>query len=287
MYPDADEYDVSARERVYGRATTSSEGRRSLVIVLLTVSIFVLIVSLSCRQATAPGPGRNILEAGLVTLVDIDQMIADDGPALRQFALESDDPQVVIPGYPLDIVFTREEVAGSTDAQLRELILERSSALLYAEGIEAFDRTGDQSLRRFSLQGLLEFGVRQVSRETHNRATIIMFVALVGCVIFGALAGGTGEGWGRMRSLGLSAAAGALPGILLFFLLRLIVGQMGGDDPFIAGYRDITNAALGVPLRNSIIVFVAGAMVVVISMGLSRLERTTSSGNATLVEDDY
>ena len=74
MYPDSDSRDVSARDRLYGHATASSEGRRNFVVVLLTVSIFLLVVSVSCRQATAPGPARNILEAGLVTLTDLDQL---------------------------------------------------------------------------------------------------------------------------------------------------------------------------------------------------------------------
>lgn len=286
MYPDSESRDVSARDRLYGHATASSEGRRNFVIVLLTVSIFLLVVSVSCRQATAPGPARNILEAGLVTLTDLDQLIADDGPAIRQAAGESELQEFPIPGYPLDIVLTRAEILGSSDQQLRDLILERSSGLLYARGVEAFDRTGEQNLRRFSLQGVLEYGVGQVSQETHDRATFFSLVALALCAVLGAIVAASGTGWGRMRAVGFAAIAGSIPVVLAFFLLRLIVGGIGGDDPFVRGYRDITNAALGVPLRNGLIVLVAGVFVVAASLALARLERMVSPPPATF-EDDY
>ena len=110
MYPESDDYDNyddDVRGRVYGRATSSLEGRRSIVVVLLTVSVFLLTFSVSCRQVTSQGPARNIIEAGLVNLTDLDQLIADEGPAFRQSALESKSSTVSFEGYPLDIVLTR------------------------------------------------------------------------------------------------------------------------------------------------------------------------------------
>ena len=286
MHPD-DGHDYAVRDRLYGRATSSSEGRRNFVAVLLAVSIFVLIVSISCRQATAPGQARNILEAGLVSLTDLDQLLADEGPAIRQSALESQDEHFILPGYPLDIVLTREEVISSSDEQLRALILGRSSALLYAQGIEAFDRTGNQDLRRFSVQGILEYGVGQISETNHNRATFIAIVAAVACAASGAIVAASGTGWGRMRGLGFAAIAGAIPVIVAFFLLRLVVGAIGGDDPFIGGYRDITNAALGVPLRNGLIVLGAGVVVVAAAIVLARIERMMSGPQVHAWDDDY
>lgn len=264
---------MSVRDRVYGQATSSRDGRRSFVGVLLAVSVFVLVTSVSCRQVTAPGPARNLLESGIVTLTDIDQFIADDGPALRQFALESQEPTVEVAGYPLDIVVTRDEVLNSSDEQLRTILLERSSALIYAEGLEAFDRTGEQSLRRFSLQGLLELGVNQVSEDTHDRATLFSAIALAACAVLGAILAATGEGWGRMRSVGVAVTTGAVPVLLIFIGLRFMAGAIGGGDPFVAGLRDITESALSVPVRNALIVIAAGLVVIAASFVLARLER--------------
>jgi hypothetical protein len=212
-------------------------------------------------------------------------MLADEGPAIRQSAQESEDPQFILPGYPLDIVLTREEVISSTDAQLRELILQRSSALLYAEGIEAFDQTGGQNLRRFSIQGVLEFGVDQVSRQTYDRATLIAIVAFIGAAVSGAIVAATGTGWGRMRALGFAAVAGAIPVVVAFLLLRWLVNQVGGDDPFISAYREITRSVLGVPLRNGLIVLLAGLSVVVISSVLAWIDRRMAGPEVAWDED--
>ena len=68
-----------------------------------------------------------------------------------------------------------------------------------------------------------------------------------------------------MKSVGFAAIAGSVPALLLFFLLRLVAGAIGGDDPFIDGYREITTSVLGVPLRNAVIVFIAGVTVVALA----------------------
>lgn len=285
MYPASDDYEIDVRDRVYGRATSSSEGRRSIVVVLLSVSVFVLIFSMSCRQVTAEAPARNIIEAGLVSLTDLDQLLADEGPALRQAALESKDPTLSFEGYPLDVVLTRDEVLKSSDAQLREIILERSSALLYADGVDAFDRTGSGSVRRFSLQGAMEMAIGQVSETNHSRATLFTLVGLAGCALFGVVTAATGQGWGRMRAIGMAAAAGAVPVVLLFFGARALVGAVGGGDPFEDSLRDTAVAALTVPLRNGIVVLLAGIMVVAGAFVLSRADRLVSPADGTDGED--
>lgn len=277
MYPDDDEYEPSVRDRLYGRATGSHEGRRAFVGVLLSISVLVLVVSVSCRQVTAPGPARNIIESGIVSLTDIDQLIADDGPALRQLAIDSQGP-IVIPGYPLDVILTREEVIESSDAELRRIILERSSGLIYAEGLDAFDRTGDQSIRLVSLQGVLQFGVSQVSETTHQRANFFALISLLGVAVFGAIVAATGEGFGRMRTLGIATIMGSAPAFLFFLITRFSLGGIGGDDPFVDGLRNTTRAAVDVPLRNSLIVLIAGLLLTASAVVLSRIERMGSPG---------
>ncbi len=279
MYPAPEDYDVDVRDRVYGAATSSREGRRSIIVVLLAVSVFVLVFSVSCRQVTGQAAARNILEAGVVNLTDLDQLLADEGPELRQAALESTDQVVTFPDYPLDIVLTRDEVLKSSDAELRTIILERSSALIYVDGVSAFDRTGSGSVRRFSLQGVLELAVGQVSSENHSRATFFALVSLAGCVLAGVATAATGQGWGRMRGVGMAMGAGAVPVILLFFVARLAVNAVGAGDPFEENLRDTASAALTAPIRNGLIVLGAGVAVVVAAVVLSRVERLAGQGS--------
>ena len=286
MYRDDDLYEISARERVYGQATRSSEGRRSMAVVLFAVCMFTLIISLSCRQATEPSAAKNVLQAGLVDLTDIDQLIADEGAALRQFAEDSQEEIITLPDYPLEVQVTRDEVLDSSDEQLRAIVLRRSADLVYDEGIGAFDRTGEQSVRKLSVQGLLETGVNQLNAKNHSRATWFVLFSLAGCAVFGVLLSATGQGWGRMRALGMASAAAAIPCVISFFLLRMLVDAVGGDDPFIAAYGDIAHAVVGVPVRNAFVVLGVGVGVVAGSVILGRLERTVSPQEPAF-EDDW
>lgn len=274
------EYDYSPRDRFYDG---SGDGRRSFVAVLLAFFVFVLVVSVSCRQVTSPGPARNMIEAGLVTLTDIDQLIADDGPALRQLAENSNETVIAVPGYPLEVALTREEVLNSSDAELRQLLLDRSSGLVYAEGLKAFDRTGEQEVRRVSVQGLLELGVSQVSESTHDRATLLALFGLAGAMVCTVLVAAMGEGFSRMRTVGVAVAIGAAPAVLLSFVVRLIVAEIGGDDAFVSGLREIAQSALYVPLRNSAVAAIAGLVVVLVAIVLSQVERRMAP--ATVEED--
>jgi len=286
VYRDDDLYEISARERVYGQATRSSEGRRSMAVVLFAVCMFTLIISLSCRQATEPSAAKNVLQAGLVDLTDIDQLIADEGAALRQFAEDSQEEIITLPDYPLEVQVTRDEVLDSSDEQLRAIVLRRSADLVYDEGIGAFDRTGEQSVRKLSVQGLLETGVNQLNAKNHSRATWFVLFSLAGCAVFGVLLSATGQGWGRMRALGMASAAAAIPCVISFFLLRMLVDAVGGDDPFIAAYGDIAHAVVGVPVRNAFVVLGVGVGVVAGSVILGRLERTVSPQEPAF-EDDW
>lgn len=279
------DYDFPDRDRFYDDGTTSGDGRRSFMAVLLALFVFILVVSVSCRQITSPEPARNMIEAGLVTLTDVDQLIADDGEALRELAANTNEPVIALPGYPLDIILTRQEVLDSSDEELRQLILERSSGLVYAQGLEAFDRTGEQSVRRVSMQGLMELGVSQVSDRTYDRATLLALFGLAGVVVFGAIVGSTGSGFGRMRTIGVAAAIGAAPALLISFVARVTTGAIGGDDPFVAGLREIAESALYVPLRNSLVVVVAGIVVAAAATVLGRVEQRVTRSMA--VEDDW
>ena len=74
-------------------------------------------------------------------------------------------------------------------------------------------------------------------------------------------------------------------GVLLAFLLRLITGAAGGNDPFEVAMRSIVRSVLAVPLRNGLILLAAGAVLIVIAVVLNRVERMTLSPAADAGED--
>lgn len=273
MYPTEAEDRASLRDRVYGDATAPSEGRLSLVASLCAICLFLLVVSLSVRQVTAPTHALPVLESGIAVVTDVNQLVADQAPPAREQAQTSSDQFFTLPGYPLDVALSRSELLGLGDEQLAALLLQRSAALVYAEGLGAFDRTGEQSFDRFSSQGLVELAVGQVSRSTHGRATTAAIFFLLATALFAILLVIIAAGWTRLRGLGVAIAVGAVPGLLIFAGLSRLVGNLGGADPFESDLREISSTVLRVPVRNFGIVVITGLMLVTASYVLPLIER--------------
>jgi hypothetical protein len=286
-----DEYDrTPLRDRVYGQATLTHEGRRSLVGSLFAISLFLLLLSFSVRQVTAPGNATGVLQRSIAVVTDVNQLVADDAPSARDLARNSNDQVFALPGYPLDIALSRSELLGLDNEQLTALLLQRSAALVYADGLRAFDRTGEQSFNRFSSQGLIELAVSQVSQSTHDRATIASLIFALAAAAFGALLTASAEGWGRLRGFGIATVVGALPGVLIFGALYWITGRLGGGDPFESDLREITRSIFQVPLRNFAIVVATGAVMVAGSLVFSFLDRRLThpvSGSPASDPHDY
>ena len=263
----------SLRERVYGTATGGRDGRRSLLAALLAVSLFLLITALSARQVTARENAVPLLRAGVAVVTGLDRLVATEADGWREAASASDEQVLTLPGYPLDVAVSREELVRSDNTRLVDIVLDRSAALVYADGLGAFDRTGEQSLDRFSAQGALELAVGQLSQDTHDRAGIVTGVAALLSAVFGALFAASSTGWARLRGTGLAGAIAAVPALLLFGGAWWVAGQLGGSDPFVSELREISRAAFEVPVRNALILLVAGVAIVLTAVLLSRLER--------------
>ena len=263
----------SAHDRIYGRVGSSRDGRVTLLGAGLAAFLFLLVLSLSARQATGAEPAQRVIESGIASLTDIDQLLADNRDALEQLGRNSTTDAIPIPGYPLDVFLTRDEAMYLSHDELRAAILSRSSALVYTRGTGAFDTTGHQSVSRFSTEGALQSMVGQTSQRTHDRATIatIVFAIAVALLAIGVVAANTG--WARLRNLGIAIVVGGLPGLLLFMLLRFFIGRFGGNDPFIEDLRSIVQSVVSVPLRNFFIVTLLGAFLTIVGVGAGLADR--------------
>jgi hypothetical protein len=282
------QYDGDFRDthnRIYGHATSSHGARRAFLAAMLAVSVFFLVLSLSARQATQPGTAQRVIESGIASLTDIDRLIAEDADALRRLAQSGDTATFAIPGYPLDIRLTHDEIRTLSNDQLRDLILSRSSAVVYTEGLRSFDRTGSQSISRFSSQGVLKSLVGELSESTNHRATIATVVFAVLVALFAVAVLAAGEGWSRLRTAGIATLLGALPGLALFAFAWFMAGRIGGGDPFVQDIRSIARSVLSVPMRNFLVVTVLGGFIVVLGAVFGMLSGRLDDG---FIEDhDY
>ena len=254
---------VSPRDRIRGRPGHEYDGSRSLYGLTLAALLIVLLAAISLQQVTSRDNARRLLQAGVATLTDVDQVIAENREGLRQLAESSRGPAVSFPGYPIGIEFTREEALRGSNEQLRATVLEHSSTSVYEGGLGAFDTTGQQSLGTFSTQGLIKLIVGQLSRKTHDRASVASVVAAA----LSALAALTvilkNSGFVRMRALGLSALGAAVAGVVFVFLVRLLATSLWPNDPFGDDLAEIVAKVMDVPLRNYVVLGALGLVLTV------------------------
>ncbi|MCC6381482.1 MAG: hypothetical protein IT304_03190 [Dehalococcoidia bacterium] len=263
---------TSVRERL-DAARPRHEPSHALYPIVLGVFVFFLVLAVSARQAAAPENAEKLLEAGVETIAGPDLVLLENSRQLREAAEAGTFPVLPVPGYPLPVYLSREEVLTLSDEGLRQLVLQRSAALVYTRGLEAFDRTGRQSLGTFSSQGVLELAAGQISDSAYDRASLVS--AILAFLVAGAAAAVVlrQTGFARLRALGFGVAGGALPGLLLFVAFRLWASAWGGGDDFARGLRAIANALVDIPLRNYGVVFALGLAIAALSPALAFVAR--------------
>jgi hypothetical protein len=249
------------------------DGQGALYTFALGICIFLLVGAVSIRQATAPENATRTLESGIASLSEIDILLAQNGEDFRTFVRASNEQSFLIPGYPLDVFLTRDEVLNSSDDELRAIVLERSSALVYHDGLGAFDRTGNQSLGFFSTEGLVEQFAGMLSETTYDRATIASGVLVVLSGIAGVLVVLRHRGFRRMGMLGIATTAAAIPGYAGSFAAAWILGGIGGDDAFSEDLRAIVESVMEIPKQNYLIALFAGVAVTLGAILLGVLNR--------------
>lgn len=263
---------TSVRERL-DAARPQHEPSHAFYPIFLAILVFLLVGAVSARQAAAPKNAEKLLEAGVQTIAGTDLVLLENARQLRDAADSGTFPVLPVPGYPLPVYLSRQEVQTLSDDALRQLVLERSAALLYTDGLGAFDRTGRQSLGTFSRQGVLELVVGQVSADAYDRATLASAILAVLVAVAAAAVVLRQSGFARLRALGFGIAGGALPGVLLFVAFRLWASAWGGGDDFARGLRDLANALIDIALRNYGVVFALGLAIAALSPALAFVAR--------------
>src|SRR5688572_9571900 len=138
--------DIAPRDRDH-RMFAELEGQanrsgRTLSTILFAVALFLFVGFLSAWQVSAEKNARGPLASGIALTTDLDALMQQNVEALRRQVAADSEEVYVLPEYPIDVYVTAEEVEALEDAQLRELILDRSAAVVYRDGLDAFDRTG-------------------------------------------------------------------------------------------------------------------------------------------------
>jgi hypothetical protein len=268
-----------------GLDAASMRGSRTLFTGALGTAVFCFLVALGARQVTSEGPARGMLTANLASITELDLVLAEHGEELKQAAHESDASTFELPGYPLPVLVTRDEVNSLSSEQLRALILARSAEIVYTDGLEVFDRTGNQSLDLLSGQGALRLVLGELNSDTHDTANVValFFAAITASLtVLVVLAN---VGFIRLKALGVGLVLGSLPGLMLFGLLWFVASQLGSDDPFESDLGRAATSMLQVFARDFAIVGLLGGLVVVASPLFAWCERRWEGSGEKAAED--
>ncbi len=243
----------------------SAAGRESALLFGVALATFVLIAAVSIRQATSPGNAIGVIEDGVAATTEIDLLLGEHLAALQEQAREGGEETYGLPGYPIDVFLSRDELLKLDESGVRDLMLWRSAHVVYDEGLKAFDRTGNQEVSFLSLQGQMDFVLGNLTGERHSQSGTVAVLAglTLAAMAIGALV--TAEGYGGFRKLGLAVAGGAGFGLLLSGLAWLGAGVTASGDSFTTDLRDILKTLLAMPLRNYVVALAAGLLCALLS----------------------
>ncbi|MGD9933608.1 MAG: hypothetical protein AB7T37_07790 [Dehalococcoidia bacterium] len=241
---------------------------------LLGLLAFVLVATLSVWQLTSGAVARQLLAEGIAALTDPDQVLAEARPLMVAAATREPSAAVTVPGYPLDVTFTSAEARTASDEDLRDLLLGRSAAIVYADGLAAFDRTGEASLGFFSREGLLDSFVGQISKSNHSRAGVALFVLAGLTAFFVAMVTARTRGHRHLRTLGVPLLLAGIAGYgLSVTVVPFLLGRWWSGDPFSDAIDGLISDAIGIPRRNFLVLAILGLVFIIVGLVIETLAR--------------
>jgi len=245
-------------------------------VFLLAIATFLLVASISLWQAAYPGRATVILRNAVVATTEIDVVLREHLNELKHSAQSDQADLVSVPGYPVEVYFSRDEAMELDEPAIRDLLLRRSASVVYAEGLKAFDRTGNQELGFFSVQGQMDLAITTLTADTHAWASwaVAIFGLVVAALAVAVLA--SAEGYSGFVKLGIAVAVGSGFGLFVAGCVWMGAGWIGGNDPFVADLRDIVRSVLAILVRNYFVVTVAGGLVAVVGPLAGALARSAN-----------
>jgi hypothetical protein len=239
---------------------------------LLTLSTFLLLLSLSTMQLTQRGPAERVLRQALLIVTEADALLELHYDDLRASADAGAPGPLRLTNYPLDVTFTPDEVRAMTRDQFRDALLDRSATLVYEAGAAALraEPTSPEPAV-FSTPGAVRLGLDALNRDTFEVLRVVTFtLGAVSAILAAALALVT-RGYGRLAAIGLSTALAAIPFMLAAVAVRygLRVGEDAEEEYLVRAFLNLGAEVAWIAIRNGIAFSVLTAGFLVAGLGLA------------------
>ncbi len=235
----------------------------------LFLALLALLTSLQLFQLTSEGAAKQTLRRSVAALTEIDPLIDRNYEELQRTADDASPSDTVeLSGFPIAVPLGPAEVSGESKERIRELLLERSAAVLYKNGAGALHDTAatDGSVGRFSVAGITRHGIGFFRSRNHNiLAVTTLILALLSAVLALGLAAAC-RGFGRLTSIGIVIMAAAIPvvagGVLARFVMRM---ASDSDTEFLQReFLEIGRELAWIPIRNGAAVAMFGLALLVV-----------------------
>lgn len=223
------------------------------------IALAVLLGLYSFVQVTEQAPAETLLARAMVPLSQIDELLAS--PYYEELQGQADAAfeanETLIPArLPVAIQLEPEEVLDTSVEELRSIILQRSAARLYEEGIDAFLVEGGTraDVDRFSPGGTVDMGFGNLTRDAHENAEAYLQIVAIAAVVSLGLFVLLGRGFGRVTLLGVAILLASLISIGGLFAIRALLRTLtsADGDPFIEGLNNVMSDGVALPIQNFI-----------------------------------
>lgn len=236
-----------------------------LIAALLTAALAALFVLIAAVQLSSEETGTRAHRRSVATLTEIDRLIPGIEAELDQMKVASGET-VLVPGFPIPVQLTSDEVRTLRGAELRERILDSSAALLYEDDMEnwaAADPNAVQRIDRLSAAGAIKTGMGMAGDSWNTRFLIL--AVLLGVLAF-LLAAGLMlaiRDWNmRLVALGSVVVAAGLPCLAAAIGVRFGFKTAQTDaDPFVTEMLDLGIDSVWVPIRDYLTLSALGFVV--------------------------
>jgi len=208
----------------------------------------------SASEATSEQVARPALESLVDTMVGLPGLLE-----IHAGTIAAADGDAEVPGYPLPITIPANDVSEGP-ARWRAVILEQTSALLYAEGPEAFGVS--EGGGTFSTSGGTRLLMSNLTESRHSSFAFLVWPLGIAAVVAAIAIVAVGSGFLRFGAMGLATATAAIPSIVVGGLAWAIVTFVGSDGSALAEQgHEIASELAWLPIRNGLTFLVAGLAV--------------------------
>ena len=240
---------------------------------LLALDLLLLLVALSLTHLTAEGPAKRSLHQSVAILTEVDAFLDERWETFREEAEKrlGQDERLMLPDFPVPVVFTPQEVLATDREGFRSLLLTRAADRVYKDGMSAFREEQEDDIGISSLPGALRSGM-DLLRPTPHAVVVALTIAL--SAIAALLALGlvlAGRGYGRLVALGVSVSLAALLFFVSAIALRFALGLAadGLDDYLALEFLALGEELTWAPIRNGMIFSVGGGVLLALGATLA------------------